>query len=522
MTFDDVQASLRGTKDTDLTDVRPPISPIEPISPISKPPVPKPPPERKKTNNGLVYITSPPIRNTSYRGAYYSSKTIKVEQHSPPRQTPVKRSHISNTSIIGSKQNLGIKRETSPMSDHFTPNTSANLSGNFSNTNSQSKVRRSRKQQLTSVNREDSEIIIQPASMLQDEEDEEPTPRKRGRRKKKTAAQEKSSKPIRKSKRRRTRVEIIDIDVDEDDSDKPSKGRNEILEITLDENKEKGSSDKENEVIMVGDSDEEEEESLKVASLKCKHCSKIFKQHRILDSHVKVCAKLRNKSRRLSRRRTRADSDSEEETSEERISKRKSSRESSKEKKSKEKKKSKIKKQYPCKTCDEKFDMVVSLARHVRAEHSARKRGRPSKSETQKNEKVKMKMRDDVSKIDNKNNQEKKITEAKPKEKNTPRKEEKSEEEDCPEEKQPAQAEEMPKAAEISESKKMMPHSKKKLIPSLKRKWKPTESVCLICNRWISNVVALETHHLRHVTKKSGKGLKLEIVLRIYYYLSIS
>lgn len=43
----------------------------------------------------------------------------------------------------------------------------------------QLKVKRSRKQQLTSVNRDDSEIIIQPASMLSEEE---LTGKKRGRR----------------------------------------------------------------------------------------------------------------------------------------------------------------------------------------------------------------------------------------------------------------------------------------------------------------------------------------------------
>lgn len=538
LTFDDIQATLQRTKAIDR------------ISPISKPPVKKPP-ERKTTNNGLVYITSPPIRNTSYRGVYYPSKALKAEQ-SPSLQPPVKRSHISNTSIIGSKQNHGVKRELSPASDHFTPNTSANLSGNLSNTNSQSKVKRSRKQQLTSVNREDSEIIIQPASMLQDE-DEEPTPRKKGRRKKKTAVHEKSSKPARKSKRRRSRVEIIDIDVDENDSDEPSQGK-EILEITLDENKEKGSSDKENEVIMVGDSDDEEEESSKAVSMKCKHCSKNFKLRRAFDSHVKLCTKLRSKSRRLSTRRTRADSDSEEEEEEahkdkssKKITERKnsresskgqSSRESSKEKNSKgknsmEKKSTKTKKQYPCKTCNEKFDMVVSLARHVRAEHSARKRGRPIKSETKKTVKARMQMHAEVTRVVKKKTQDNKTIQTKPKQKNTSRREEKSEEEDVadkkemPEEKHlpqeeeladeeaPADEEEAPKAAKVSKVKGVMPPSKKKLIPSLNRKWRPTELTCLNCSRWFSSAIALETHSLQHVTKKSGKVLKYNFRNRV-------
>ncbi|XP_033213565.1 claspin-like [Belonocnema kinseyi] len=521
LTFDDIQATFQRTKAADQK------------SPISKPPVKKLP-ERKITNNGLVYITSPPIRNTSYRGAYYPSKALKAEEQSPSLQPPVKRSHISNTSIIGSKQNHGIKRELSPASDHFTPNTSANLSGSLSITNSQSKVKRSRKQQLTSVNREDSEIIIQPASMLQDE-DEEPTPRKKGKRRKKTAVHEKSLKAARKSKRRRSRVEIIDIDAEEDDSDETSQEK-EILEITLDENKEKGSSDKENEVIMVGDSDDEEAESSQAIFMKCKHCSKNFKLRRAFDSHVKLCAKLRSKSRRLSSRRTRADSDSEEDEeddedkSSKKITERKtsmdsskgqSSKESSKEKNSKgnnskEKKSTKTKKQFPCKTCDEKFDMVVSLARHVRAEHSAKKRGRPSKSETEKTAKAKMQMHVEVTRGVNKKTQEKKAVDPKPKEKTTPRREEKSEkdvpekeempgEKQLPQEEKLADEEEASKAAKVSEAKAVMPSSKKKLIPSLNRKWRPTELTCFNCSRWFSSAIAFEIHSLQHVTKKSAK-----------------
>ena len=38
-----------------------------------------------------------------------------------------------------------------------------------------------------------------------------------------------------------------------------------------------------------------------------------------------------------------------------------------------------VKKQYACKICQQKFDVVVALARHVRSEHSQRKKRRFSK-----------------------------------------------------------------------------------------------------------------------------------------------
>ncbi|XP_043478563.1 kinetochore protein SLK19-like [Leptopilina heterotoma] len=379
LTFDEIQATLQEFKTSDSRKHYKNI-------PIEKPSA------QKKTNNGLVYLASPStICNPSYRGSYYPN-SIKIEP-SPKPQSPVKRSHISNTSIIGSKQNHGIKRELSPMSDYYTPNTSVNisLSDSITNTNSQLKVKRPRKQQLTSVNREDTEIIIQPASMLEEEE-EIPMPRKRGKRKKKNA---KISKlPTRKStRRRRTRVEIIDIDVDDSDSDEPPR-RKEILEITLDENKEKGSSDKENEIIMVGDSDEDDEDDDdnedddidedeenddyeyddESNTLKCKHCLKIFKYTRTFDSHKRVCSKYRGRSHRLSDRYMEDESSTDDESPREKKMTKKNSKDKS----------SKPKKEYTCKTCEEKFDMVVTLARHVRAEHTPRKRGRPSKADAKK------------------------------------------------------------------------------------------------------------------------------------------
>ena len=487
LTFDDIQATLQSMDTSDTH------RPIKNISLANKLPS-----EDKSINNGLVDVTAPPFRNNNYREACASSKTkIKLE-NSSAFSSPVKRSHLSNTSIIGSKQNHGIKREFSPMADIFTPSASANFSESLVNNDSCSKVKRPRKQQLISVNREDTEIIIQPASMLQNEE--VPLPRKRGRRKKKSAPYQKSLKiPTRKSTRSKSRVEIIDIDVDEEDFSK-SMQEKEILEITIDENKEKGSSDKENEVIMVRDSDDdEEEESLKVLPPNCKHCSKNFKQRRALDAHMRVCIKLRGKSRKWSGRHTIADSDVEMEGSEPKDfkenSKGKSSKDGSKEKSS-AKNCSREKKEYTCKTCDEKFDMVVSLARHVRAEHSPRKRGRPSKFETLKS---KMHMQVEMVKIYDLKVQEIKKAYL---EEGVPNEEKVSQDD------RPPRKRETPKKTETTETKAVGTPNANKYSSKSMRKWRPKKPTCGKCGRWFSSTGALKTHSLNHSTKKSGKLFK--------------
>lgn len=152
---------------------------------------------------------------------------------------------------------------------------------------------------------------------------------------------------------------MIDLDVDEEEQQK----RN-VVEITLDDSKDDGkySSDKENEIIMVRDSDsdndrdddEEGEEEREKRSgdltklsgvMQCKHCSRSFRQRRALDTHLRVCQKSPENALRLSKRKAKD-------------------------------KQEQIKKQYPCKICQEKFDVVVALARHVRAEHSQKKKQR--------------------------------------------------------------------------------------------------------------------------------------------------
>lgn len=154
------------------------------------------------------------------------------------------------------------------------------------------------------------------------------------------------------------------IDLDADEEEKQPK-RN-VVEITLDDSKDKYSSDKENEIIMVRDSDsdngddeeeEEEEDDDDEESaddltklndmLRCEHCSRNFRQRRAFNTHLRICQKSPANALRLSERKA-------------------------KDKKANQK----VRKQYACKICQEKFDVVVALARHVRAAHSQRKKHR--------------------------------------------------------------------------------------------------------------------------------------------------
>jgi len=240
----------------------------------------------------------------------------------------------------------------------------------------QLKMKRSRKQQLTSVNRDDGEIIIQPASMVGEQE---LTGKKRGRRRRGLASQIRVAATNTKRMRRKRRevsifqiqvigtfidnmklcqiVEVIDLDVEEEESQTKSN----VVEITIEDNKDKYSSDKENEIIMIRDSDsdngddeedeEEDDDEQRSDSLtkfngimRCEHCSRNFKQRRAFDTHLRVCQKSPENLLRLS------------------------------EKKQKDKEETQVKKQYACKICQEKFDVVVALARHVRAAHSQRKK----------------------------------------------------------------------------------------------------------------------------------------------------
>ncbi|XP_020711669.2 uncharacterized protein LOC105692279 isoform X1 [Athalia rosae] len=212
-------------------------------------------------------------------------------------------------------------------------------------------IKRSRKQQLTSVNRGDSEIIIQPA-VIGEEEDNN---KKRGRRKKKPAPDpDYNPRPVRSKKSKKSmknqKVEIIEIDVDEEQSLPQEKS--DVIEITLDDNKEKGSSDKENDVIMLGDSDDEFQEipvKPMPPAMQCKHCLRNFRQKRALDTHSRVCPKFRKKMEKanVGMLATASDASDKDESDSDRA----------------------VRKQFSCKVCDKKFNAVVELARHARMEH---------------------------------------------------------------------------------------------------------------------------------------------------------
>ncbi|XP_058796427.1 titin-like isoform X2 [Phymastichus coffea] len=205
------------------------------------------------------------------------------------------------------------------------------------------KAKRSRKQQLTVVNRGDSEIIIQPASVYSEEEEEPVVQRRRGRRKKKVTADPDYNprQPAKKGRRSTRLVEVIDIDIDESE-------RSNVMEITLDG--KKGSSDKENDVISVGDTDEEDDNAprkkkIRKPMMQCSHCMRNFRKRRALERHVQICPKSPAYLEKLE-----------------------------------ERKKLGVDKKFKCKSCDEYFDIAVALARHVRVVHSPRKRGRPAKN----------------------------------------------------------------------------------------------------------------------------------------------
>lgn len=143
------------------------------------------------------------------------------------------------------------------------------------------------------------------------------------------------------------------MDVDEEES----QAKRNVVEITLDDGKDDGkySSDKENEIIMVRDSDsddddeegEEEEQSSDLTKLngvmQCEHCSRNFRQRRAYDTHLRVCPKSPENALRLDEEKSRH-------------------------------KEQQVRKQYTCKICQGKFDVVLALARHYRVEHSQRKK----------------------------------------------------------------------------------------------------------------------------------------------------
>ncbi|KAL6424045.1 hypothetical protein ACFW04_009741 [Cataglyphis niger] len=306
----------------------------------------------------------------------------------------------------------------------------------------QLKVKRSRKQQLISVNRDDGEIIIQPASMLSEEE---LTNKKRGRRRRRLSTQMRVTMPntkrIKRTKRREV-VEVIDLDADEEEK-QPKRN---VVEIILDDSKDKYSSDKENEIIMVRDSDsdngddeEEDDDDEESADdltklndmLRCEHCSRNFRQRRAFNTHLRICQKSRANALRLSERKA-------------------------KDKKANQK----VRKQYACKICQEKFDVVVALARHVRAAHSQRKKHRTQDKSWR-------------------SIQRKEAT-------STEEEEELSDNDDTPK-------------SDLS----MLARVKRKRRQRGNSSWETKKLSCTDCGRWFPSSALLDAHSLQHGTKKS-------------------
>lgn len=321
----------------------------------------------------------------------------------------------------------------------------------------QLKVKRSRKQQLISVNRDDGEIIIQPASMLSEEE---LTNKKRGRRRRRLSTQMRVTMPntkrIKRTKRREV-VEVIDLDADEEEK----QPKHNVVEITLDDSKDKYSSDKENEIIMVRDSDsdngddeeEEEEEDDDEESaddltklndmMRCEHCSRNFRQRRAFDTHLRICQKSPANALRLGERKA-------------------------KDKKGNQK----VRKQYACKICQEKFDVVVALARHVRAAHSQRKKHRTQDKSWR-------------------SIQRKEAT-------STEEEEELSDNDDTPK-------------SELS----MLARVKRKRKQRGNSSWETKKLSCTDCGRWFPSSALLDAHSLQHGTKKSEQLRRCHICKKL-------
>ncbi|XP_026826962.1 uncharacterized protein LOC105286564 isoform X2 [Ooceraea biroi] len=328
----------------------------------------------------------------------------------------------------------------------------------------QLKVKRSRKQQLTSVNRDDSEIIIQPASMLSEEE---LTGKKRGRRRRGLPSQMRVavSNAKRMKRKRREIVEVIDLDVDEEESQEKSN----VVEITLEDSKDKYSSDKENEIIMIRDSDsdngddeeddEEEDENEHTngnltkfnSVMRCEHCSRNFRQRRAFDTHLRVCEKSPENLLRLGEKQQQDKEESQQ-----------------------------VKKQYACKICQEKFDVVVALARHVRAAHSQRK---------------KQKLGLASSKIQDKSLrsvQQKEVTST-----------EEEEEESLKDGEKPTR------------QLRMLSRVKRKRRQKNNCSWEAKKLSCADCGRWFPSSALLNAHSLQHGTKKSEQLRKCHICKKL-------
>ncbi|XP_044004068.1 probable WRKY transcription factor protein 1 [Aphidius gifuensis] len=408
------------------------------------------------------------LSNTASK--YSSNNNSNNNNHS---STPIKRKN--SPEIRNNFLGKGVSPPPPPddinMSGLNSPKSSTDELTNFS------RMKRSRKQQLTFVDRADSEIIIQPLAEQEEEEKEEEKKRtgnKRGR-KKRDLPKKKKPAILKGTKKRRyfskkyatRRIEIIDVDTDViDDESSGKKKKNKIDEITIYDGKEKGSSDKENDIIEVGDTDEdnreaqeqveedeineedednaEEIEKNKKNKFECHDCHRIFYTKSALKNNNNKTRVNSLRSSRLNKNNNDVSNDNE--------------------------------KKYTCKTCGDKFDVVVALARHVRCTHSLQKK----------------KMNNDTTNED-------------------------------PEYSIPPHT---LKSHEINEktnlfNKNTRTRRKKKLFnaePSIvvKRKidralvrtsWKSKSMDCRDCGKWFPSIALLLTHSLKHVTKKTAQFL---------------
>ncbi|KAJ8685798.1 hypothetical protein QAD02_021591, partial [Eretmocerus hayati] len=211
------------------------------------------------------------------------------------------------------------------------------------------KIKRSRKQKLTVVERADSEIIIQPASVFSANEKELLLHKKTRLRRKRLPINPHPSPRLttKKIKKLQKSVEVIDLDPDDAEKD--------IL------SKNKGSSDKENNSISVRYFEGGNEASRikntvmkeAVPFMQCCHCMGSFKKRNLLAKHLRVCSQ----SSDYVQDHFGDESETQASSTEQK---------------------------YPCKFCSEICDSVLGIARHVRMIH--RKKGRRMKAQFAENE----------------------------------------------------------------------------------------------------------------------------------------
>lgn len=206
-----------------------------------------------------------------------------------------------------------------------------------------------------------------------------------------------------------------------------------------------------------GDDEEEEEENNEWQSgghltklngvIRCEYCSKNFRYRRTLNMHLVVCQKSPTNAINLGKRKSKG-------------------------------KNQKVKKQYTCKICQEKFDVVVALARHARAVHSQRKKHKLSLSSPKTPSKSLRSVRQKET---------------------TSTEEEESDDEDN------ATNKELSMLARVKRKRKQRNNY------SLETK----KLDCVDCGRWFPSSALLNAHSLQHGTKKSEQLRKCHICKKL-------